>query len=199
MVGPRYCEKKEKGAKDHDTWIKTPYLHEGEEPSYTFDINVNIRTGVPLGSVWAPSHKVKVRQDMDEAEIDLSPEEEKGGNRDFILRYTLQGEMIQSGLLLYPGKEEKFFLLMLQPPERVIPRLATSRELERMYERVKDILVKISFIQPENPEHWMMNIRRFLSRISLRAREVKIIRGVCRQIYWYTEQVEKRSKENNES
>jgi len=119
VVGPRYCEKKEKGAKDHDTWIKTPYLHEGEEPSYTFDINVNIRTGVPLASVWVPSHKVKVRQDMDEAEIGLSPEEERGGNRDFILRYTLQGEVIQSGLLLYPGKEEKFFLLMLQPPEKV--------------------------------------------------------------------------------
>jgi Ca-activated chloride channel family protein len=27
--------------------------------------------------------------------------------------------MIQSGLLLYPGDKEKFFLLMLQPPEKV--------------------------------------------------------------------------------
>ncbi len=119
VVGPRYCEKKESEVKDHDKWIKTPYLHEGEGSPYTFDIGVNIRTGVPLGKVWVPSHKVKVRQDMDEAEIDLSPEEERGGNRDYILRYSLQGEMIQSGLLLYPGEKEKFFLLMLQPPEKV--------------------------------------------------------------------------------
>jgi len=119
VVGPRYCEKKESEAKDHDKWIKTPYLHEGERSPYTFDIDVNIRAGVPLGKVWVPSHKVKVRQDMAGAEINLSPEEERGGNRDYILRYTLHGEMIQSGLLLYPGDKEKFFLLMLQPPEKV--------------------------------------------------------------------------------
>jgi len=37
----------------------------------------------------------------------------------------------------------------------------------------------------------MLNIRRFLSRIQLRARDVRIIRGICRQMDWYTEKVEK--------
>jgi len=128
VVGPRYSEKKEGEAKDHDTWVKTPYLHEGEEPTYTFGINVNIKTGISLGKIWVPSHKVKVRKDIDEAEINLSPVEEKGGNRDFILRYTLQAEKIQSGLLLYPGEEEKFFLLMLQPPEKVTVDAVPARE-----------------------------------------------------------------------
>jgi Ca-activated chloride channel family protein len=128
VVGPRYCEKEEKGAKDHDTWVKTPYLHEGEESPYRFDIKVNIRTGISLGNVWVPSHKAKVRQHMDEAEINLSPEEENGGNRDFILRYTLGGGSIQSGLLLYPGEEEKFFLLMVQPPEKVTLDAVPPRE-----------------------------------------------------------------------
>jgi len=128
VVGPRYCEEKESGAKDLDTWIKTPYLHEREEPTYAFDMNVNIRTGIPLSRVWVPSHKVKVRQYMDEAEIGLLAEEEKGGNRDFILRYTLQGKTIQSGLLLFPGKDDKFFLLMLQPPERVTLDAVPPRE-----------------------------------------------------------------------
>ena len=128
VVGPRYSEKREKGAKDHDRWIETPYLHEGEVPSYTFDIKVNMRTGIPLSKVWVPSHKVQVRQDREEAEIHLMPEEEKGGNRDFILRYTLQGKTIQSGLLLYPGEEENFFLLMLQPPEKVALDAVPPRE-----------------------------------------------------------------------
>jgi tRNA/rRNA methyltransferase len=44
----------------------------------------------------------------------------------------------------------------------------------------------------------MLNIRRFLSRLSLRAREVRIIRGICRQIDWYTQQLEKLKKENKE-
>jgi tRNA/rRNA methyltransferase len=71
-----------------------------------------------------------------------------------------------------------------------LPRLANSFELEGMYDHLRDVLMKIGFLNPQNPEHWMMNIRRFLSRLSLRAREVKVIRGVCRQIDW---------KENKES
>ncbi|MFQ5840833.1 MAG: VIT domain-containing protein [Thermodesulfobacteriota bacterium] len=128
VVGPRYSEKRENEATDDDTWLSTPYLHEGEEPPYRFGIKVNIRSGVSLGRVWVPSHKVNVRQTMDEAEVNLSPEEEKGGDRDFILRYTLGGETIQSGLLLYPGEEEKFFLLMVQPPEKVTLDAVPPRE-----------------------------------------------------------------------
>ncbi len=128
VVGPRYCEKKDKGASDPDAWIKTPYLHEGEESPHKFDIKVNLRAGISLGKVWVPSHEVRLRQDMDEAKINLSPEEANGGNRDFVLRYTLRGETIQSGLLLYPGEEEKFFLLMLQPPENVALDAVPPRE-----------------------------------------------------------------------
>jgi tRNA/rRNA methyltransferase len=75
------------------------------------------------------------------------------------------------------------------------PRLANRFELEGMYDHLKDVLLKIGFIQPQNPEHWMLNIRRFLSRLTLRAREVRIIRGICRQIDWYTDQIEKLKKE----
>jgi Ca-activated chloride channel family protein len=128
VVGPRYYEKKENEASDYDMWIETPYLHEGQGPAYGFDIKVNLRTGIPLGNVWIPSHKVQIRRNSEGAEICLSPEEEQGGNRDFVLRYKLQGETIQSGLLLYPGQEEKFFLLMLQPPEKVTLDAIPPRE-----------------------------------------------------------------------
>jgi len=79
--------------------------------------------------------------------------------------------------------------------EYVTPRLANRFELEGMYEHLRDVLMKIGFIDRQNPEHWMLNIRRFLSRLPLRAREVKVIRGVCRQIDWYTGQIEKMRKE----
>ena len=78
----------------------------------------------------------------------------------------------------------------------VSPRLANKFELEGMYGHLKDVFMKIGFIDPQNPEHWMLNIRRFLSRLPLRAREVRVIRGVCRQIDWYTEKMEKLKKEN---
>jgi tRNA/rRNA methyltransferase len=72
-----------------------------------------------------------------------------------------------------------------------VPRLADTFELEGMYAHLSQVLQRIGFINPQNPEHWMLNIRRFLSRLPLRAREVRIIRGICRQIDWYTERFEK--------
>ena len=65
------------------------------------------------------------------------------------------------------------------------PRFANRHELDGMYAQLKDILIRISHIQPENPEYFMNNIRHFGTRIKLRAKEVSIIRGICRQIDWY--------------
>ena len=66
-----------------------------------------------------------------------------------------------------------------------LPRLATSFELEGMYDNLKDILLKINFINPDNPDYWMNNIRQFISRLNLTSKEVGIIRGTCRQIDWF--------------
>jgi len=65
------------------------------------------------------------------------------------------------------------------------PRLADSRELESMYAMLQETLVKINFISHQNPEHWMLNVRRLFSRHGLRAREAQVIKGICRQIDWY--------------
>ena len=66
-----------------------------------------------------------------------------------------------------------------------MPRLANRHELDGMYSQLQDILVRISYIQPENPEYFMNNIRHFGTRMKLRAKEVSILRGICRQIDWY--------------
>ena len=79
-----------------------------------------------------------------------------------------------------------------------IPRLANSFELEGMYDHLREMLSKIGFLDPQNPEHWLLNIRRFLARVPLRAREVRIIRGICRQMDWYVSQFDtlRKEKEN---
>jgi tRNA/rRNA methyltransferase len=84
----------------------------------------------------------------------------------------------------------EIFLASRESTPQTLPRLANRFELEGMYDHLKDTLMKIGFINPQNPEHWMLNIRRFLSRLPLRAREVRIIRGICRQMDWYTGQRE---------
>ncbi|MDD5233507.1 MAG: RNA methyltransferase [Syntrophales bacterium] len=70
--------------------------------------------------------------------------------------------------------------------EGFTPRLADSSELEGMYRQLREMFVRIDYIRPENPEYWMSHVRRFFSRLMLYSKEVQIIRGICRQIDWYT-------------
>jgi tRNA/rRNA methyltransferase len=77
------------------------------------------------------------------------------------------------------------FLASREDVRDFTPRLATRQELEAMYEALKETFIHISFINPENPDYWMGHIRRFFSRLDMQARDVRIIRGICRQIEWY--------------
>lgn len=77
------------------------------------------------------------------------------------------------------------FLASRESIEGFVPRLAARHELEDMYEELKNTFINISFINPENPDYWMQHIRRVFSRIDMRGRDVRMIRGICRQIEWY--------------
>ncbi len=79
----------------------------------------------------------------------------------------------------------ELFKTRIPAPKSSSPRLASRHELDGMYDQVKDILVRINYIQPQNPDYWMNKLRYFFSRLKLRAGEVSIIRGICRQINWY--------------
>ncbi len=129
VVGPRYSNQPEQGAPANDLWVKSPYQHQGQAPTYSFDIQARVAAGMPVQELWCPSHQTLVEwQDADTAMVRLDPSEVAGGNRDYILRYRLEGQQVETGLLLYPGQKENFFLLMVQPPARVTPAEIPSRE-----------------------------------------------------------------------
>jgi len=129
VVGPRYSNQKAETAPASEHWVQNPYLHEGEEAPYTFDLSVDISAGLPIRELSCPSHKVNAAYGSPAvAKITLDPSESRGGNRDYILRYRLDGDRIQSGLLLFEGKQENFFLLMMQPPKRIVKADIPGRE-----------------------------------------------------------------------
>ena len=82
----------------------------------------------------------------------------------------------------------------------VAPRLANRHELDGMYRQLKELLVKISYINAENPDYWMNKLRHFGTRMKLQAKEVSMIRGICRQIDWYGKKCyeEGRKRQQNE-
>lgn len=81
----------------------------------------------------------------------------------------------------------ELFKASLPEKKSFVPRLASRHELDGMYEALRDILVRICYINPENPDYWLNHIRHFFTRIQLKAKEVSIIRGLCRQVDWYAE------------
>jgi len=129
VVGPRYSKAPETAAAESGGAGRSPYLHQNEAPTYKFDIDTRVAAGMPIDELLCPSHRTRVDwEDGDTARVRLDPAETNGGNRDYILRYRLQGKQVQTGLLLYQGQDENFFLLMVQPPRRVEPRQIPPRE-----------------------------------------------------------------------
>ncbi len=106
------------------------------DPLSGFRLSGVISTGVPIQEIASPSHEVDLRwAGPARAALTLGDSEPFSGNRDFILRYRLAGAEISSGLLLYQGRDENFFLLMAEPPQAV----AADEVPEREYIFVLDV------------------------------------------------------------
>jgi tRNA/rRNA methyltransferase len=70
-----------------------------------------------------------------------------------------------------------------RPPDpRHRSRLATHAELAMVYATVKETLLDIDYLHPDNPDYFLMPVRRFLGKTGLRRHEMDMLMGICRQI-----------------
>jgi len=129
VVGPRYT-----GGADpkKDQWMANPHLPAGTAEPYKFDIKVHLETGIAIKELSSPSHQIAATY-AGPARADVRLGVPGGGNRDFVLRYRLSGDKIESGLLLWEGeggggRKENFFALMMEPPRRPTAAQIPGRE-----------------------------------------------------------------------
>jgi Ca-activated chloride channel family protein len=128
VVGPRYSNQSSSEAPE-DGWVSNPYLEEGKLPDYSFDLTVMLNAGIPVKDIISSTHDINVNYiSKSQAEISLKNPEVFQGDRDFILRYRLAGKQIQSGVLLFEGMNENYFLAMIQPPQQVASEMIPPRE-----------------------------------------------------------------------
>ncbi|MBI4815880.1 MAG: TonB family protein [Deltaproteobacteria bacterium] len=121
VVGPRFTGE----SASPPPSAAAPYLREGAKSNIEASISVKIAAGTPVHSVRSPSHDVAVRSETKSSvRVDLS----HSSNKDFILRYRLDDDQISSGVLLFPGEKENFFLATIEPPKRVEARQISPRE-----------------------------------------------------------------------
>ena len=159
VVGPRYSEKRQSEASPGDEFVKAPYTRQGEAPRSEFYLTGVVSTGVPLQELASATHHVVVRSsNAGRAEVALADSERLGGNRDFILRYRLAGAEIASGLLLYQGRDENFFLLMAEPPRAV----ESSEMPRREYIFVLDVSGSMSGFPLDTAKQLMADLAKVL-------------------------------------
>lgn len=68
---------------------------------------------------------------------------------------------------------------------------ASQDELEKMYSDLSKTLVHIDFLPADNPEHWLMNIKKIFNRSLLTSGECNLWRGICRQLRWALKNTDK--------
>ncbi|MEN8198493.1 MAG: TrmH family RNA methyltransferase [Thermodesulfobacteriota bacterium] len=68
-----------------------------------------------------------------------------------------------------------------QKPPIPAPKIASSHELENMYQQVAATLTRIDFLHEKSHTYYMRNIRQFLGKIQMNSRETTIVRRICQQ------------------
>ena len=73
----------------------------------------------------------------------------------------------------------------LAPAEQGGIERAEAEQVERLFDIMRNSLLKIGFLDSENPEHMLLAFRRIFGRAGLEDKDVRILTGMFRQIEWY--------------
>ncbi|RQP24591.1 VWA domain-containing protein [Albitalea terrae] len=127
VVGPRYNSPQ--GAAANEKWVATPTLHAGTASNTSFDLKLSIDSPLAVKDITSPSHAIEVEGlNGNRARVTLADKTAVNNNRDFILGYRLAGDKIESGLIMFRGAEENFFLAMVEPPKAIPTQQISPRE-----------------------------------------------------------------------
>ncbi len=157
----------------------------------------------PLWNPWKAAERILALGPQDRVAVVFGPEDRGLSNEELklcqmVVRIPTAGFAslnLAQAVLVVCYELYKAFMLKGEIPPVPRERLATVSELEGMYKHLEETLLKLCVIQAQNPALGMRKVRKFLSRVGLKPHEVKMIRGLCRQIDWYASQKAKEALE----
>lgn len=82
----------------------------------------------------------------------------------------------------------EIYLAARAPTQQDGLQRAKAEDIERLFEIMRHSLLKIGFLDSENPEHMLLAFRRIFGRNGLEDKDVRILTGMFRQIEWYANQ-----------
>lgn len=132
VVGPRFSPP---GTKDADR-VTPPIAAEGTRAGHDIAIAVEVDAGVPIHEIDAPLHEIDVALPApSRARVALHDRAEIP-NRDFVLRWTVSGDEVQSTFLTHRADGgDGYVSLVLLPPRRVTAESAAPKEMVFVIDR----------------------------------------------------------------
>lgn len=70
------------------------------------------------------------------------------------------------------------------PAPRSAPEPASQHEVETLMAHLQSSLSIIGFLDPQSPQRILRKLRRLFGRAGITQNEIKILRGMCRQMEW---------------
>jgi len=131
VVGPRYASTASSGT---NTWAAQPTLRAGEAPTSDFTLTATLEAPLAIHDIRSRTHAIEVEQTGEHAtraSVRLAAGTGPAHDRDFVLDYRLDGDALDTGLMLSQGEgpgAENFFLAMVQPPKAVAATQIAPRE-----------------------------------------------------------------------
>jgi Ca-activated chloride channel family protein len=135
VVGPRYNGAPGRESYQAETWIAQPTLRAGVAPKAALAMAVEVASPIPVQDLASPSHRFAIEGAGTRNVKATLPAAVEHANRDIVIEYRLAGHEIASGVLVHEGRDENFFLAMIEPPARV----ASSAIVPREYVFVLDV------------------------------------------------------------
>lgn len=126
VVGPRFSPP---GTRDADA-VTPPVVAPGTRAGHDLSIAVDVDAGAPIHDVVSPLHGIDVtRPASGRARVVLRDRREIP-NRDFVLRWTVSTDTLQSGYLTHRLEgADGYVSLVLLPPKRVAASEAAPKEM----------------------------------------------------------------------
>ena len=127
VVGPRYVQGS--AAVPDAGKITPPVAHPSTRAGHDISMTVKVDAGVGIETLASTTHGVDVERPANNRAIVRLKNQNEIPNRDFILNYDVAGNRVDDAVLTHRAGRGGFFMLMLQPPERVTPAEVTPKEL----------------------------------------------------------------------
>jgi Ca-activated chloride channel family protein len=128
VVGPRYNGARGRESHQPETWIAQPTLRIGVAPKAALAMTVEVASPIPVQELVSPTHRFAIEGAGSRSVKAALPAAVENANRDIVIEYRLAGREIASGVLVHEGRDENFFLAMIEPPARIATDAIVSRE-----------------------------------------------------------------------